>query len=64
VLIDDLRRVAGERPVPVVVDNRSLDGTVELVGAHPDIILVEPGRNFGYAGGINAGSSLGSVTRC
>src|ERR1700739_1952839 len=54
-LIDDLRLAALDRPLRVIViDNRSSDGTADIVRAHPDIRLIESGANFGYAGAINA----------
>jgi GT2 family glycosyltransferase len=38
----------------VVVDNASSDGTPAMVRAeHPDVLLLEPGRNLGFAGGAN-----------
>ena len=47
---------ASTRPLAVtVVDNGSTDGTVEYAAAHPDLTLVQPGRNLGYGGGANAG---------
>ena len=40
----------------VCVDNGSTDGSVEAVrAAHPEVHLVENGRNLGFAGGNNAG---------
>jgi exopolysaccharide biosynthesis WecB/TagA/CpsF family protein len=55
-LIDDLRIAAHDRPIRlIVVDNRSSDGTTDVIRAHEDIVLVESGGNLGYAGGINAG---------
>ena len=40
----------------VVVDNGSTDATLSLVAqAAPDALVVRPGRNGGYAAGINAG---------
>jgi exopolysaccharide biosynthesis WecB/TagA/CpsF family protein len=58
-LIDDLRLAARDRPIRlIVVDNQSSDGTVSVVRAHDDIILVEPGGNLGYAGGVNAALSF------
>jgi GT2 family glycosyltransferase len=39
----------------VVVDNGSSDDTVRVVRNHPGVTLVEPGKNLGYAGGINEG---------
>jgi GT2 family glycosyltransferase len=61
-LIDGLRIAAHDRPIRlIVVDNQSTDDTVSLVRAQGDIILVEPGENRGYSGGINAGMpSVGS----
>lgn len=38
----------------VVADNGSIDGSLELLAAHPDVILVNTGGNLGYAGGINS----------
>ena len=38
----------------VVVDNASSDGTPAMVRAeHPEVQLLEPGRNLGFAGGTN-----------
>ncbi len=55
-LVEDLRSAARDRPIRlVVVDNASTDHTVRVVAAHDDIVLVQPGTNLGYAGGINAG---------
>jgi GT2 family glycosyltransferase len=40
----------------VVVDNGSSDGSVEAVrAAHPEVHVIENGRNLGFAGGNNAG---------
>lgn len=39
-----------------VVDNHSEDGSPGRIrAARPDVDLVEPGQNLGYAGGMNAG---------
>ncbi len=55
-LIDDLRVAALDRPMRVVVvDNRSSDGTADVVRTHTDVKLIESGQNLGYAGGINLG---------
>ncbi len=38
----------------VVVDNASADGTPAMLRAeHPDVVLIESGRNLGFAGGNN-----------
>jgi GT2 family glycosyltransferase len=40
----------------IVVDNGSVDGSVDLIQEHyPDIELITHLRNEGYAGGVNAG---------
>lgn len=40
----------------LVVDNGSVDGTVEsLTASHPDICVLELSTNHGFAGGCNAG---------
>ncbi|NSW84032.1 MAG: glycosyltransferase family 2 protein [Syntrophothermus sp.] len=40
----------------IVVDNGSTDNSVKHIqSAHPDITIIENGRNLGYAGGNNAG---------
>ena len=47
----------------IVVDNAdadgasdgTADGTAELVRGRPGVRLIEPGRNLGFAGGVNAG---------
>jgi len=46
-----------EPPVRVVcVDNGSTDGSVEAVrDRHPDVHLIENGRNLGFSGGCNVG---------
>ena len=47
----------------VVADNASADATVELVRAtRPDAVVVEMGRNAGYAAAINAALAAGSFT--
>lgn len=58
VLIAELRVAAIDVDIRlIVVDNQSSDGTVDLMKAHADVVLVEPGGNLGYAGGINAAKS-------
>lgn len=54
-LISDLRLAAADTEIRlIVVDNSSSDETVTILREHDDIILIETGRNLGYAGGINA----------
>jgi GT2 family glycosyltransferase len=41
----------------IVVDNGSVDGSVDLAaGRFPGIKVVRPSRNVGFAGGVNAGA--------
>jgi N-acetylglucosaminyl-diphospho-decaprenol L-rhamnosyltransferase len=50
-------------PEVVVVDNGSSDGSVaRLRVARPDVLVVDPGRNLGYAGGANAGIAHASAS--
>jgi hypothetical protein len=43
----------------IVVDNGSTDGSAAAaVERFPDIVLVDPGRNLGFAGGANAGARV------
>lgn len=42
----------------IVVDNQSRDGTVELIRSRfPDVLLILPGENLGFAKGVNLGAS-------
>ena len=55
-VLDSLPAAAGHlRLECVVVDNGSTDATVAIVQARPDVVLVQTGRNLGYAGAINVG---------
>lgn len=55
-LLDSLPAAAAGLTLRViVVDNGSVDETVELVHAYPHVVCVETGANLGYAGGINVG---------
>ncbi len=48
----------------VVVDNASVDGTPDVVRAlAPDAVVLEMGRNAGYAAGINAGAAYAGPGR-
>jgi GT2 family glycosyltransferase len=43
----------------IVVDNGSADGSISAARrTFPDLVLVEPGRNVGFAGGANAGARV------
>ena len=54
--LDSLHAVAGDRVKVMVVDNGSTDGSVSAIrAAHPEVELLETGRNLGYAGGNNVG---------
>jgi hypothetical protein len=63
--IKDLKRVLGalsqqENPAAgiVLVDNGSLDGTLEWVkNKHPEIKLIDSGENLGFAGANNLGAA-------
>jgi GT2 family glycosyltransferase len=57
-LLDSLPAAAGRlRLQCLVVDNGSQDGTVAIVRSRPEVVLVQTGRNLGYAGAINVGRS-------
>jgi exopolysaccharide biosynthesis WecB/TagA/CpsF family protein len=54
-LLASLRALCRQLRLRVVIaDNGSTDGTQDLLAEETDIIMVEPGGNRGYAGGINA----------
>jgi N-acetylglucosaminyl-diphospho-decaprenol L-rhamnosyltransferase len=63
---DDLRktlpallRELGEGDEVIVVDNKPGDGSVEAVRElAPQARIVSPGRNTGFAGGVNAGAEV------
>lgn len=56
-LIMSLRREAKRSSIRVVVaDNHSVDGTLEIVARHPDVVAFRTAGNVGYAAGINAAS--------
>ena len=39
----------------IVVDNGSVDGSVDLLRSRPDLVLVENSRNLGFAAAVNQG---------
>jgi GT2 family glycosyltransferase len=48
----------GEPMQVIVVDNGSADGSVKQVEAEfPDVEIVRPDQNLGFAGGVNAGAA-------
>ena len=54
-LIASLRREAKRSRLRVIVaDNHSVDGTLEIVARHTDVIAFRTTGNIGYAAGINA----------
>src|SRR5690348_2758508 len=58
-LLDSVPAAVGALRVRcIVVDNGSTDGTIEILRARSDVMLVEAGQNLGYAGGINLGRKL------
>jgi GT2 family glycosyltransferase len=51
-----LARLEGVDHEPLVVDNGSTDGSVELLRREfPNVRIVETGANLGFAGGVNRG---------
>ncbi|MEY4374533.1 MAG: hypothetical protein RL760_699, partial [Candidatus Eisenbacteria bacterium] len=60
--IESLRRHTSARHEWVFVDNGSTDGTVEFLRAlaaeRPDTVLIENGRNLGFARGCNQGRTV------
>jgi len=54
--LHSLQDVADKKTRVVVVDNGSTDGSVVAIrAAHPEVPVIETGRNLGYAGGNNVG---------
>lgn len=57
--IESLKRLDYPAFEILLVDNGSTDGSVGSIRAHhPDISILENGRNLGYSGGNNAGVEL------
>jgi GT2 family glycosyltransferase len=50
----------------IVVNNLSMDGSLEILQKQPDITLINPGKNLGYSGGNNLGirKSRGKYVLC
>ena len=54
--LDSVSKIENSSFETVVVDNGSTDASVEVIRKqHPDIKIIETGRNLGYAGGNNVG---------
>ncbi|OPY27804.1 MAG: Glycosyltransferase AglI [Methanocella sp. PtaU1.Bin125] len=54
--LESLRNISYTDTVTIVVDNGSTDGSAAYIKArYPHVVMVETGRNLGYAGGNNAG---------
>jgi GT2 family glycosyltransferase len=52
--LDSIPRAASGLSIrSVIVDNDSRDGTVALLRARPDVVVIESGANLGYSGAIN-----------
>ncbi|MBC8467756.1 MAG: glycosyltransferase family 2 protein, partial [Candidatus Marinimicrobia bacterium] len=57
--LDSLKKTNSDFFEIIVSDNASSDGSQAWVKEnHPDIILVENDKNYGYAGGCNRGVNL------
>ena len=57
--LDSLRKLEYPNYRVVTIDNGSTDGSAERIrAAHPDVELVESGRNLGFGGGSNIGIKL------
>ena len=57
--IDSLKQSTYQDKEIIIVDNASSDGSQAWIKEHhPDIILVENDKNYGYAGGCNRGVPL------
>jgi GT2 family glycosyltransferase len=55
VCLDSLKAQSLEHGV-VVVDNGSVDGSVELIEKHyPEVVLIRHSKNKGFSGGVNTG---------
>jgi GT2 family glycosyltransferase len=58
-LLDSLPAAATDLALrTIVVDNGSVDATIEIARSYPEIRCVEAGANLGYAGGINVGRQV------
>jgi GT2 family glycosyltransferase len=58
-LLDSLpAAICGLKTRCVVVDNNSSDETACVVGSRDDALVIDAGRNLGYAGAINLGRAL------
>ena len=54
--LESLGNISYADTVTIVVDNGSTDGSAAFIkNAYPHVILLETGRNLGFAGGNNAG---------
>ncbi len=53
--LDSLKTQTQEHTA-VVVDNGSVDNSIELIEAkYPDVVLIKNSKNLGFAGGVNTG---------
>lgn len=54
--VESLRRLQGDPPMVVIVDDGSSDGTSELLAEHhPDVVVVPGTGELWWSGGMNAG---------
>lgn len=61
VTLDSVLSSEGIRAHLWLVDNGNTTGAVHRLPSHPQITILRPGRNLGYAGGVNHGAAHGSA---
>jgi len=57
--LDSLKQCTFDSFEIIIVDNASSDGSQDWIKTnHPDVILLENDKNYGYAGGCNRGAQI------